>query len=301
MHTGFNSGGFVERMSNRSEAAFYQEIYDLRPWYHDFSGLGLKTVFDEPPGFRSRVSSGLRDLTGMAVRALRASSVEKGEKLSLRGLLISAPSSHLVNQRHKEGVIFDLLGEAIQNTGESPKCLDLFCADGYYSCALAGICPSAEITGVDLDAAEIARAQTASRILEAHQCRFVVADVWDFVSRAEPYDLVTCTGGLYHLSEPRHFLELLYPVCAEWLVVQSVVTLETEDAEYFISPAPGWKHGSRFTHAGLRSWLEETGWVVVKERRNELLGNQRLCDRGSSYFLCRVPHSTNQKRDSRRS
>jgi hypothetical protein len=65
--------------------------------------------------------------------------------------------------------------------------------------------------------------------------------------------------------------------------------LETEAADYFVSPAPGWKHGSRFTHAGLKQWLTDAGWIVLDEARNELTGNPRLCDRGSSYFLCRVP------------
>ncbi|MCP5101623.1 MAG: hypothetical protein GY943_39265, partial [Chloroflexi bacterium] len=72
-----------------------------------------------------------------------------------------------------------------------------------------------------------------------------------------------------------------------YLVIQSAITLETEDPDYFVSPAPGWKHGSRFTHDGLKKWLQEIGWEIIEEGRNELTGNPRLTDRGSSYFLCR--------------
>lgn len=279
-------GESVEKDWGATEAVCFKEVYDLRPWYHDFARLGLQTVFHKPSTLGGRITGALRKLTRAAERVVRSGPVEKGEKLSLRHLFSRTPSPHLVNQHHKEQVILPFLKQALTQLGYAPSCLDLFCADGYYSCVLARFRPDAVITGVDLDAMEIERAQTASRLLKAEHCRFVVADVWEFLRRAEPYDLVMCTGGLYHLREPRRFLEMLYPVCAGLLVVQSVVTLETEDPGYFVSPAPGWKHGSRFTHAGLRSWLEEIGWEVVKEQRNELSGNWRLCDRGSSYFLC---------------
>jgi hypothetical protein len=100
------------------------------------------------------------------------------------------------------------------------------------------------------------------------------------------YDLVLCAGGLYHLERPNVFLELLRPVTRGYLVVQSVVTLETEDPSYFISPTPGLRHGSRFTHAGLERWLVEAGWQILAQDRNELPGNKLARDRGSSYFLC---------------
>jgi hypothetical protein len=112
--------------------------------------------------------------------------------------------------------------------------------------------------------------------------------VWEFLARDEPaYDLVLCAGGLYHLAEPRRLLETLRRRTRGFLVVQSVVTLESEDPAYFVSPAPGWPHGSRFTHAGLGRWLGELDWTVLASDRNELPGNPRAADRGSSYWLCR--------------
>ncbi len=259
---------------------FYQDVFDLRPWYHDFSRLGLQTTFQRSLAGRAA------DLARAALRTLRGGPVEKGEKLSLRGLLRPS-SSHLVNQRHKEEFIIPFLQQALNELGEEPSCLDLFCADGYYSCTIARLRPDARITGIDLDPQEIRRAETAARILSASRARFVVADVWEWVQKAQPYDLVLCTGGLYHLREPRRFLELLRPISRRFLIVQSAVTLETDDPAYFVSPAPGWKHGSRFTAAGLRQWLTGLGWEIVAEGRNELTGNPRLCDRGSAYFLCR--------------
>jgi tRNA (mo5U34)-methyltransferase len=218
---------------------------------------------------------------------VRGPAVEKGEKLSLRGIFSDAPCSHLVNQRHKEQVLIPFTQQALDNLTKTPHCLELFCSDGYYGCMIAHLQPGAVVTGVDLDPQEIQRAQSVARLLGISDIRFVVADVWEYVRQAGPYDLVLCTGGLYHLREPRRFLEMLHAICGDFLVVQSVVTLETEDPKFFLSPAPGWQHGSRFTHAGLRRWLLEIGWNIVQEERNELTGNPRRCDRGSSYFLCR--------------
>jgi SAM-dependent methyltransferase len=261
---------------------FNQEVYDLRPWYHDFAALGVQTRF--PERFISRVWQMLPPLR----RLVEPGYVEKGEKFSLRQLLNPRLPAHQINQAAKETYILPFMTQALEAVGSTPTCLDLFCADGYYTCHMARLRPDAVITSVDLDVDEIARAQLISRVLAVPQVTFYNDDVWEFVRKASTYDVVFCTGGLYHLREPRHFLEQLVPIVGTYLVVQSAITLETEDSDYFVSPAPGWRHGSRFTHAGLRGWLETLGLEIMNEARSELPGNARLCDRGSSYFLCRV-------------
>jgi hypothetical protein len=122
--------------------------------------------------------------------------------------------------------------------------------------------------------------------------RFRREDVWAFLDRSEEaYDLVLCAGGLYHVSDPARLLQAVRRVARGHLVVQSVVTLETEDPGYFVQPAKGWQHGCRFTHAWLRARLEALDWQVLEEARAELPGNHRLHDRGSSFFLCRAAHA----------
>jgi len=271
-------------------AKFYPEVYELRPWYHDFSALGVQTRFSER--FVDRL---WRMLTPLR-RWVEPDYVEKGEKFSLRQLFNPRPPAHQVNQAAKEAHIVPFIARALDALGDerAPTCLDLFCADGYYTCHIARLRPEPDITGVDLDPDEIERARLISRVLEAPSATFHVADVWDFVAESPAYDLVLCTGGLYHLRDPQRFLEQLVPVVGQYLVIQSAITLETEDADYFVSPAPGWRHGSRFTHARLRAWLEALGWEIVAEARNELPGNARPCDRGSSYFLCRASRQADQ-------
>ena len=75
-------------------------------------------------------------------------------------------------------------------------------------------------------------------------------------------------------------------ITRRYLVIQSVVTLETDDPDYFCTPAPGLRHGSRFTQAALAKWLAGAGWDVLDQALNELPGNKLARDRGSCYFLC---------------
>ncbi len=268
---------------------FYPEIYELRPWYHDFGRLGLQTNFVPSSWWgRAREAARLAGLAGW--RILTGNRVERRDNLALRQLIDPHANSHRINQGHKETVILPLISKALNLLAgqgiDRPTGLELFCADGYYSCLVASLNPQASVTGIDLDAQHVERARTAAHVLGFEGLNFFVADVWDYIRGEHRFDLALCTGGLYHLERPRHLLERLRPVVSGYLIVQSVVSLETEAPDYFVSPAPGWKHGSRFSHARLTGWLEATGWSIVQQARNELTGNRRLLDRGSSYFLC---------------
>ncbi|RMF02565.1 MAG: class I SAM-dependent methyltransferase [Chloroflexi bacterium] len=266
-----------------------QKIRDLQPWYHDFSALGLATRTVESS--RSPLQNLFQNLNllaqGLRQRGL-GNYVEKRDVLSLRRLFRKNPDSHWVNQRHKEAILVPMLTNTLSKIGSEPRCLDLFCADGYYTCWMKKRSPDAHVTSIDLDARHLERAQFAVDALGLnHGVEFKREDVLNFVQQAPAFDLIFCTGGLYHLENPQQFLRNLGRTNSKFLIVQSVVTLTTEDENFFVTPAPGWKHGSRFTHAALRKWLIESGWHIEQEARNTLTGNPRLLDRGSSYFLCR--------------
>ncbi|MCU0580136.1 MAG: class I SAM-dependent methyltransferase [Desulfobacterota bacterium] len=197
---------------------------------------------------------------------------------------------HRLNQPYKEAYLIPYLRQALEALPPDPVCLELFCADGYYSCLMARMKPRAVVRGVDRSLPDLERARAAAKTLGFSRVTFHPDDVFHFLQSVETsFDLVLCAGGLYHLARPFHLLNELRRVTRGFLVIQSAVTLESEAADYFITPAPGWKHGSRFTHAGLRQGLEKAGWRILDQARNELPGNRRRCDRGSSYFLCRVP------------
>jgi protein-L-isoaspartate O-methyltransferase len=270
------------------------ELYRLRPWYHDFSALGFDTTFLGVPltlGERvQRAGEVVRAVLGRAWRRTRTTPVPRERARSAQEVLRRLPSPHLLNQPVKERHLMALVARALSALGPRPDCLELFSADGYYSCRIKALSPQARITGVELDPEQIRRAETIARRLGFGEVSFRREDVWTFLERSGPaYDLVLCAGGLYHLSDPVGLLQAVKRVAGGYLVVQSVVTLETEDGDYFVQPAKGWQHGCRFTHAWLRARLEELGWHLLDEARAELPGNRRPHDRGSSFFLCRAP------------
>jgi SAM-dependent methyltransferase len=269
------------------------ELYALRPWYHDFSALGFDTTFLGVPLTPAERLRRAYEVVGAVLarawRGTRTTPIPRERARSPREVLRRVPSPHLLNQPVKERHVMRLVDRALSALGPGPDCLELFSADGYYSCRIKTRAPQARVTGVELDSEQVRRAETIARRLGLDGVRFCRADVWTFLEQlVEAYDLVLCAGGLYHVSDPARLLRAVQRVARGYLVAQSVVTLETEDRDYFVQPAKGWQHGCRFTHAWLRARLEELGWQVLEEARAELPGNPRPHDRGSSFFLCRA-------------
>ena len=94
-------------------------------------------------------------------------------------------------------------------------------------------------------------------------------------------------GGLYHVNNPREILEKSYRMARRFLIVQSVVSMASDDENYFECPAPGWTWGCRFSRGWLLKAVGELGYEVIDTHFNELEGNNRPEDRGSLYFLVR--------------
>jgi SAM-dependent methyltransferase len=272
---------------------FEPELFALQPWYHDFSSLGFDTTFLEVPLTpRERLLRALDLASGRIRRILpgpRTTPVPRGQVRSIRGVFRRVPTSHQANQPIKETHLLALIDQALSHLPSSSRCLELFSADGYYSCRIKKRQPAATVTGIELDPDHVERATTIARVLGLQGITFRHEDVWLFLDQAwDAFDLVLCAGGLYHLSDPGRLLESVDRVSRGYVVIQSVVTLETEDPHYFVQPAPGWQHGCRFTHAWLRERIDGLGWRVVAESRAELPGNANPTDRGSSFFLCQV-------------
>jgi len=277
----------------RSPAKFYKEIYNLRPWYHDFSSLGVQTYF----------SAGKTGLKGTALEYSPRYIIERFFKSpfhfmrSAGDILLGKEQkwSELAikeqGQKIKEEFILPFLDSAIRRCKKKntpkPSILEMFCADGYFSFWMRKNYNIKKITAVDLDKRSIQQARVMTSVLDVN-IDFKCMDVFD-LPLSKKYDIILCAGGLYHLSDPKKLLKLSYEIAKRYLVLQSVITLETEDKDYFVRPAPGWKHGCRFTDAKLRSWIEEIGFKIAKHERNVFRGNRRLLDRGSAYYLCKKP------------
>ena len=268
------------------------ELYALRPWYHDFSSLGLDTTFLQiplTPGERTQRALGWASGKWRRVRGPRTSPVPEEGIRSIHEVFRRIPTSHHLNQPVKDQHLTELIRLALPSLPPSPSCLELFCADGFFTCRIKKMAPGARVTALELDEGHVRRARTIARMLDLRDVVVLREDVGKFLEESsEKYHLVLCAGGLYHLGCPSRLLEQIGGVCDGYVVIQSVVTLETEDRRYFVAPAPGWEHGCRFSHAWLRDRIASLGWRIATETRAELPGNQRPQDRGSSFFLCRV-------------
>ena len=199
------------------------------------------------------------------------------------------PGIYGPNQRCKEWMIVSYLLMAMEyvrrESGRSPTVLELFCADGYYS-HVAAHWGASRVKGIDKDPTEISFAQEASkRLLHDSICEFEIGDVFEKIRGG--FDILLCAGGLYHLSDPKALLIKIREMAPKYLICQSVVTLATDEERYFESPAPGWTWGCRFTSAGLKRMLRDSGFEILHAYENELFGNERREDRGSAYALCR--------------
>lgn len=230
-------------------------IYYTPDWYHDFSILGFKT-------------------------------------LQLQG------ENSKEAQENKQYIIFDHIKEGVQYIKNkygkeySIQGTELFCADGFYSnFALQNGVDF--MYGIDLEGSSVEGKKRSSVLDQARliskllgneaKVNFEKCDVYNLQGE---YDICLCLGGLYHLPDPEKLINILSQKITKALVIQTVISLETEDENYFEAPAPGWNWGCRFSHKYLINMLERNGWKVIKEDRNQLACNYRLCDKGSSYILC---------------
>lgn len=195
------------------------------------------------------------------------------------------PGPYRLNQLAKQDIIFKLIDGAILLCGKTKPItgVELFCADGFYS-NYAAKKHRTRIRGIDLSEGYLKMAREVTKTLgNEERVTFTHCNVMDL--RID-YDFGICAGGLYHISEPLTLLALLREYIRTALVIQTVVSLEHTEKDYFEEPAPGRVYGCRFSYDYLVKMVEACGWEIIEKHSNELGGNTWLKDRGSAYLLC---------------
>ena len=280
-----------------SDPKFNQTIYNERPWYHDFSSLGIQTHFrknEQEKNTYQKLKGFFSDYSIKFIVEKFASKpthyIQKAAKAAMgRDLLLKPVNVNGGNQERKEKYILPYLKKVFQDCAQKgitkPSTLELFCADGYYSLWMQKNYNLETVKGVDLNERRIEQAKIMNTVLQSN-VDFHYMDIYT-IDPAERYDIVLCAGGLYHVHDPKKVLELCYDWSNEYVIVQTVITLESEDEDYFIAPAPGWQHGCRFTDAALKKWLDEIGFEILDNARDWLDNNAPLSSRGTTYYLCR--------------
>lgn len=200
------------------------------------------------------------------------------------------PGIYADNQKAKAPTITAHIARAIalaKDRARDPTCMELFCADGYYA-MVASRLGASQVYGVDngRDGHTVAGREIARR-LNIDNMEYIDVDLSDVhrPGTLPKTEIVLNVGGLYHVSNPREVLEESYALANSYLIVQSVVSTANNSANYFEAPAPGWDWGSRFSRASFERMVEDLGYYVIDRHFNELMGNERLEDRGSIYYL----------------
>ena len=202
------------------------------------------------------------------------------------------PGIYAPNQACKEPILLAYIQLAIAKCRTSlctpVSFAELFCADGYYAMAARHF-GATHTLGIDNDRdGHFEKAERIAALLGIDRIAFMKMDVNDIPSLS-PVDIVANVGGLYHVPNPEEILRKSYAMAERFLIVQTVVSMATDDALYYARPAPGWTWGNRFSRASFDALIHGTGWTVIDRHFNELEGNHRLEDRGSVYYLIRKP------------
>ena len=109
------------------------------------------------------------------------------------------------------------------------RVLDLACGEGLYSVELAQ--QGAEVLGIEGRTANLAKADYARRAWNLQDLRFIEDDVRNFsAAKYGRFDVVLCSGILYHLDAPECFLlvEAIREACSGICIIDTRVASAEE-------------------------------------------------------------------------
>jgi tRNA (mo5U34)-methyltransferase len=128
------------------------------------------------------------------------------------------------------------------------RALDIGCNAGFYSFQLAA--RGADVLAIDVDEHYLRQARWAADQLDPEgRIRFVRMHLYDLAAMTEQFDVILFLGVLYHLRYPQLALDLLAPLTAGRMIVQTLTIPGAEPvdipedlpfAERERMAAPGW-------------------------------------------------------------
>lgn len=198
------------------------------------------------------------------------------------------PGIYELNQKAKAPMITSYIAYAIAKSRnkamDSVSFTELFCADGYYAMVAARLGCNRSI-GIDSNRdGHLPKARKIAELLGMTSVTFLEQEITG-TTELEATDIVANVGGLYHVSRPEEILRLSYAKAKKFLIVQTVVSLASNDDTYFEAPAPGWTWGNRYSKNSFDRMIRAVCPGIIDSHFNELEGNIRPEDRGSVYYL----------------
>ena len=174
-----------------------------------------------------------------------------------------------------------LAADMLRKPFSEMRVLDLGCGEGLY--ALEFGLQGAEVVGVEGRPAHLAKAEFSRRVLDLPNVRFELGDVRS-VSRETygDFDLVICSGLLYHLDNPSVFnlLKTMRNICTGISIIDTSISPEAsikvmhDDRPYWGSlyreHASGATPSEKLENPGASLDNEESFWITKHDLANFL-------------------------------
>ena len=112
------------------------------------------------------------------------------------------------------------------------RLVDLGCLEGGYAVEFARL--GFQVLGLEVREANFAACRYVKENTSLPNLEFVKDDAWN-VARHGTFDAVFCSGLLYHIDQPKRFLELLSQVTRKLLIVQTQFSTERPSASFPLS------------------------------------------------------------------
>jgi 2-polyprenyl-3-methyl-5-hydroxy-6-metoxy-1,4-benzoquinol methylase len=191
-----------------------------------------------------------------------------------------------VNHEMKKSLMLPWIRQVVPGK----RVLDLFCANGAFSieCALAG---AREIIGIESDGERVRCAQFLAGVLERNGViapKFRGGDVYALNEYAsQPFDVVLCMGGLYHIADPPYILTQIRSLMTETLIIQTsgILSGSRNRAEFVIredqtskglTSLRGGKGVWKVSVSCFRSMLRHAGLRVIEDKQPKLWKRRRF-------------------------
>ena len=184
---------------------------------------------------------------------------------------------------HRALKFLQLAADTLRRPLAGLRVLDLGCGEGLYALEFAQA--GAQVTAIEGRRSNLARCEFARRALALEGVRFLEEDVRDVsLERHGRFDLILCSGILYHLDSPAAFdlLRALKPMCEGGaLFVDTRIALQPEvevvygDVGYWGSlyreHAPDASPGQKAADTGASLDNEHSFWFTRPALANVLL------------------------------
>lgn len=182
-----------------------------------------------------------------------------------------------------------LVNDWIARSVKGKRVLDLFSANGAFS-AIAAMAGAREVVGVEFSRERIRCAEfVASTLRTACSISFREGDVYRIAEYfEEPFDVVLCLGGLYHIADPAFLLREMGRLTRECLILQTdhVLPARGNRAKFVVRRHDWTGQGMTSSCGGDGTWhysrdclhelLLHGGFRVLEERRPPGWGRRRL-------------------------